>query len=304
MYYPSRDEARTDVLLSGAVFAFGPFALAILLGTLGVPGLVEAVPGVAGTGALLVRVAVTVATTVLVPLLLMRYRDERISAVLGLGGGDRSIVTGLLMALPLLVAGAVLVAIQAGDPIQQHPLLLVVGSNPLTIVARLVTWVGVLGLALYATVKARDGFGGDPARVDYYAWRIGRVLAIIAVITTVLLAVRSLVGGPGPLAAVGFVVPPLAVAAAVWLALTRTSGVGTTTQPTLLTPTLIGVIGNFILAFDLDMLFESVYAATLSGGLGLAVGILAERTRRGGGVLVFAVLIALGSGLPAPLRLG
>lgn len=307
MYYVSRDDARTDVLLSGAVYAFGPLALTALLGVLGIPGLVNAAPGVQGTGTQLVGIVVTVVVTVLVPLLLMRYRKERVATVLGLGGGDASIPTGVIAALPLLVGAAVLIALQAGDPIREHPLVAILAGNLLWIVTRLVTWVGVLVLALYATVKARDAFGGDPARVEDLAWRIGRVLGIGALITTGLLAARTLVAGPGgvdgALAALGWVVWPLGVAATVWLVLKRSAGAGTTTLPTLLTPTIIGAIGNFVISFRLDALFESLYALTLSGGLGLAVGILAERTRRGGGVLVLAVLIALGSGLPAPLRL-
>lgn len=308
MYHMSREDARSDLLLSGAVFIFGPIALSILLRALGI----GAVLGGGASGQLL-RIVLVVAVTMLVPLLLMNYRQERPAAVLGLGGGDRTVPVGALAALPLLAVGAVLLLLALGGRglgaptgplVGEHALLALLAGDVLTVVARLLAWVGVLGLALYATVKARDAFGGEPARVEDVAWRIGRILVIAAAVTTVLAAITTLAQTRDVITLVGIVLWPLGVAAAVWLVLRRTGGAGSTTLPTLITPTVIGAVGNLHLSlFNPADLVLSLYWVTLSGGLGLAAGILAERTRRGGGVLALAVLIALGTGLAAPIRL-
>lgn len=301
MYHVSRDDARSDLLLSGAVFVFGPIALLLLLNVLGIISLVR---GTAGFP--LLQIAVGVATTMLVPLLLMRYRGERPAAVLGLGSGDPTVPTGLLAAVPLLVVGGLaLLLATPGDPmLTEHPLIAMRVGNPTGILLRLIVWVSVVGLVTYGTVKARDAFGGLPCRVDEAVWRIGRILAIAAGVTTLLAIVVVLVQGDGVGAAAGRVLWPIGVAGTVWIILRRTSGVGTTTMPALVTPTAIAAIGNFSLAlFDPALLVFSLYAATLSGGVGLGVGVLAERTRRGGGIIVLAVLIALGTSLPTPLRI-
>lgn len=301
MYHVSRDDARSDLLLSGAVFVFGPIALLLLLDTLGVINLVRGTVGFP-----LLQIGVGVATTMLVPLLLMQYRGERPMAVLGLGSGDPTAPTGLLAAVPLLLVGALalLTAGPADEMLREHPLIALRVGNPIGILMRLVIWVSVIGLATYGAVKARDAFGGFPRPVDEAAWRIGRILAIAAAVTTLLAILVVVVEGGGVGAAAARVLWPIGVAGTVWIILRRTSGVGTTTMPALVTPTVIAAVGNFSLAlFDPAQLVVSLYAATLSGGVGLGVGVLAERTRRGGGILVLAVLIALGTSLPTPLRI-
>jgi hypothetical protein len=301
----SREDARSDLLLSGAVFVFGPFALSILLQVLGLDVL-------GGTGGQLLRIVLIVAVTMLVPFLLMSYRQEHPAAVLGLGAGDRTVPIGIVASLPLLAVGAVLLLLALGGggfggggvPLGEHGVLALLTGNVLTVIARLLAWLGVLGLALYATVKARDAFGGEPARVEDAAWRIGRILAIAAAATTALALVATIAQRPDVTALLGVLLWPLGVAATVWLILRRTGGAGSTTVPTLVTPTVIGAVGNFHLSlFNPTQLVFSLYWVTLSAGLGLAVGILAERSRRGGGILVLAVLIALGTGLAAPIRL-
>lgn len=300
MYHVSREDARSDLMLSAAVFVFGPIALVLLLDTLGIAALVGN-----GAGGRLLQIAVGVATTVVVPLLLMRYRNERPAVVLGLGSADRTLSTGLLAAAPLLVVSAVALLLAApGDRmLTEHPVIALQVGNPLGVALRLIVWISVIGLATYATVKARDAFGGFPRPVDEAAWRIGRILAIAAAVTT-LLAVLVVVAQGGSLTtAVGRVLWPVGVAGTVWVILRRTSGVGTTSMAALATPTVIAAIGNFALAlFNPAALVFSLYAATLSGGVGLGVGILAERTRRAGGIFVLAALVALGTSLPTPLR--
>lgn len=300
MYHVSREDARSDLMLSAAVFVFGPIALVLLLDTLGIAALVGN-----GAGGRLLQIAVGVATTIVVPLLLMRYRDERPAVVLGLGSGDRTLSTGFLAAVPLLVvsAAALLLATPGDRMLTEHPVIALQVGNPLGVALRLIVWISVIGLATYATVKARDAFGGFPRPVDEAAWRIGRILAIAAAVTT-LLAILVVVAQGGSLTtALGRVLWPIGVAGTVWVILRRTSGVGTTSMAALVTPTVIAAIGNFALAlFNPAALVLSLYAATLSGGVGLGVGILAERTRRAGGIFVLAALVALGTSLPTPLR--
>lgn len=299
MYEMSREDARSDLLLSAAVFVFGPVALQLLLGIFGLR--------LGRTGTQVLVIVLALLSTVLVPLLLMKYRNEAPARVLGLGPGDRSVPVGLLAAVPLLLAGLIEVVIQtaAGSAmIASHPVVALVAGNPLAVVVQLVAWVGVVTLALYATVKARDAFGGLPTRIEDAAWRIGRILAIAAAVTTVLGVATVLLGDATPLAAVEVVVWPLAVAAMIWIVLGRTPGTGTTSMATLITPTVLCGLGNFVLTLSPADIVTMLHVTALSAGVGLGVGILAERTRRGGGVLALAVLIALGTGLAVPVRLG
>ncbi len=301
MYHVSRDDARSDLMLSIAVFVFGPIALALLLQAVGLANLIGS--GISGR---LLLIVVGVGATMVVPLLLMRYRGERPAVVLGLGSGDRTLSTGLIAAVPLLVVGAIaLLLAEPGDRmILEHPLIALRVGNPLGVLVRLVVWVSVIGLATYATVKARDAFGSFPRPVDEAAWRIGRILAIAAAVTTLLAILVVVAQGGGAATALGRLLWPLGVAGAVWVILRRTSGGGGTTSiAALVTPTVIAAVGNFALAlFNPAALVFSLYAATLSGGVGLGVGILAERTRRAGGIFVLAALIALGTSLPTPVR--
>lgn len=289
MYDVSREDARSDLMLSAVVFVFGPMALVLLLDTLGIVALVGD-----GAGGRLLQIAVTVAVTMLVPALLMKYRGERPATVLSLGAGDRSVSLGLLAAVPLLVATAVIFALG----VRTHPLLAVLqAGDGLALITRLVGWLGVLGLALYATVKARDGFGGMPSHIEEVAWRIGRILALVMAGGTVVRILTELAGQARPAVMLAAVLWPLAVAATIWLVLRQTRGAGTTSLAVLLTPTIIAGIGNLHLFSPL----ESLYSVPLTAGLGLAVGIMAERTRRGGGILLLAVIVALGTDLTAPL---
>lgn len=294
MDYASREDARNDLLLAGVVFAFGPFVFQLLLSLVGI-----------GRPGALLAIILTLVTTVLVPVLLMRYRGENL-AMLGIGGSDRSVPIGLLGAVPLVVVSALLLPLTG--PVQglvgAHPLQLVLGGAIFHLVLRLVAWGGMLLLALYITVKARDAFGGDPQRVEDVVGRIVRVLAI-AVGASALLVAAIHLGADAPLGAyLALVAWPAAVAAGVWLIFKRTAGVATTSLPVLVAPTIIGALGNFVLnLFQPTELIVSVYYAGLSGAIGLGAGLLAERTRRGGGVVVLALLIALATSLPIPLRL-
>jgi len=291
----STEDARSDLMLTLAAFLFGPLLLRLVLGLFGV-----------GTASPAVRIVLVALATLVVPILLLRYRREGMAAVGLRGQGpDPTVLTGLLAGLPLIAASlaGVLVGVPlfagAGNP------LLTTGGSPAEIVVRLVAWGGVLFLALYTTTKARDAFGGDPQPVLRVVTRIGRILAIVAGVSGVLVATQVLLGGGDPLGGVALVLAwPLAVIATVLLVLRRTGGTGTTTLPTLVVPTLVGALGNFVLAFDPTQLAIFVYQASLSGGIGLAAGLLADRTRRGGGVLLLGLLIALLTTLGTPARLG
>lgn len=294
MYEMSPEDARSDLLLSAAVFVFGPFALQLLLQLTGM--------GLGRTSARLVSLVVIVLCTVVVPLLLMKYRNERPARVLGLGGGDPSVAVGLVAAVPLLVAGAIQF-VAGGNPLSAHPVEALAVGDGLLPVMRLAGWLGVVALGLYVTVKARDAFGGLPVRVEEAVWRIGRILALAAAATTLLGVVSVLTDATrAPVAVVGVVAAPLAVAAAIWLVLQRTAGPSTTAMPVLITPTALFAVGGLAFPRSLDTVAPVLNALVLSAGLGLAVGVLAERTRRGGGVLLLAVLLALGTSLVAPVR--
>jgi hypothetical protein len=288
--YTSPDEARSDLFLSGAVYLFGGTLLAILLNATGL----TRVPGLG----LVLTVALPVLTTVLVPALLMRYRGETL-ADLGLGGegGESSIAPGLLAGLPI-VAAAVVAALLASQSIAASLPVLNLGgpAGAFAIGVGLLQWLGLLFLALYGTVKARDAFHGESVGIDDAVVRVGRFVAIAAGVAVALLILRQLIRSDGGdvLALLAY---PLGVAVSVVIALRMTRGASTTTLPTVLTPVVLLALGPFGITFNAVGLVLGIYGGALYGGIGLVVAILVERTRRGAGVLALGLVLGLATQL-------
>jgi hypothetical protein len=162
----------------------------------------------------------------------------------------------------------------------------------LMVVQRLAQWVGLVGLSVYATVKARDAFRLDPKTLREAVIEIGRVLAIVAAVAAVLLLVT---GAGSPLE---LFLPPLGVAASVWLGLQRLRGPSSTSRSVLLTPTVLLALGVFTLSFNALAFVQGAYNAALFGGVGLLVGLCMEGRRSGIAALVLALAIALLSPFP------
>ncbi|HEV2088587.1 MAG TPA: hypothetical protein VGR21_09770 [Cryptosporangiaceae bacterium] len=287
--YTSPDEARSDLFLAGAVFLVGPVLLRILLGIFPL----SRIPGFDA----LIALALPLMTTILVPWLLIRYRKERL-ADYGLGGTS-SFVLGLVLAAPIAAAG-VLAALASGGPLLELPLVAAIMTGSwLAFLGRLLYWAGLVGLAVYMTVKARDAFRGDPAYLRSATVEIGRILALVAGVATVLLLVTVVFSAGGSvLAAVArLLLLPLGVAAAVLLSTQRLRRTTLTKRSTLLTPVVLFAIGPFALSLNALSFVAGLWQAALLAGVGLVIGALLEARRSALGPVGVGLALALMTGL-------
>lgn len=155
--YVSREDARSDVILAGATTLFGGVVI----------GLLSALPlyprsGVAAVALDLVWIFVL---TGLVPWLLARYRNERLSAF-GLDG-PRAWRGGLLLVVPIAVLGVLRQFVTSG--LGDTALLGRIGGAGFTgvgtttavalgLLAFVVTSLGALLLTSFLVVRGRDAF--------------------------------------------------------------------------------------------------------------------------------------------------
>lgn len=148
--WSDQDEARSDFVLAAAAALFGGY----LVGPLS-----DFVPS--GIVHDIVVIAAVFATTGLVPILLARYRREGVAAF-GLDAPVRRVVTGLLLALPVIAVVVLQVVITS------RALASALGGTNPDVPVRSVGVLDVVGIAVYAvgfallftflTAKARDGF--------------------------------------------------------------------------------------------------------------------------------------------------
>lgn len=287
--YTSTEDARSDLFLSGAVFVIGPAVFDILRSLLPV----DRIPGVT----VLLILLIPVATTALVPYLLMRYRGESFGQY-GYGAGlPPNFGVGLLLALPLVAASVLTALIVSGDPVAGIGLVALVSGEPLVLLARLLTWVGLGFLAVYTTVKARDAFRSDYRTVRDETIGLGRILAVVAAvaISIALLFTAPGSGGLGRGAQVFALLGllPLGVAASVALVLWLIRGPSATSRATMLTPVVIMALGPLQLSFNLQALALTVRQAVVYAGIGLVIAALQESRRSAVATLGLTLAVAL-----------
>lgn len=287
--YTSTEDARSDLFLSGAVFVIGPAVFDILRSLLPV----DRIPGVT----VLLILLIPVATTALVPYLLMRYRGESFGQY-GYGAGlPPNFGVGLLLALPLVAASVLTALIVSGDPVAGIGLVALFSGEPLVLLARLLTWVGLGFLAVYTTVKARDAFRSDYRTVRDETIGLGRILAVVAAvaISIALLFTAPGSGGLGRGAQVFALLGllPLGVAASVALVLWLIRGPSATSRATMLTPVVIMALGPLQLSFNLQALALTVRQAVVYAGIGLVIAALQESRRSAVATLGLTLAIAL-----------
>ncbi len=281
--YTSPEDARSDLFLAGAVYLLGPLVIALLLRLL----LLDRVDA-------LVRVLAVVlplAQTVLVPYLLIRYRSESLSDY-GLGAASTSSLTlGAGLALPIVLASLLAGLLAGVDVFAVLPIIALGPGALFDLLVRLVTWLGLTGFALYATVKARDAFRTEYRTVRDGVIEIGRIVGGLAAVTTLILLVALDFN-------VARVLLPLGLAASVWLLLRGLAGPTTTSRATLLTPTLLLALGPFVLSLRADEFVLSLWAGSLAAGVGLLLGALVETRRSAAAPIGFALTAALLSIFP------
>ncbi|MBW3604136.1 MAG: hypothetical protein KY460_04330 [Actinobacteria bacterium] len=286
--YTSTEDARSDLFLSGAVYVIGPAAFQIVRNVLRL----DLIPGVTVVLALVIPVA----TTALVPYLLMRYRNESFGQY-GYGAGlPPNFGVGLLLALPIVVASVLAGTITQGEPLAGLGIVGLLLGSPLAVVQRVLTWVGLGFLAVYVTVKARDAFRSDYRTVRDETIALGRILGMVAAaaVSIALLFTAPGAGGfnGGQLVA-AIALLPLGVAASVLLVIQTLRGPSATSRATMLTPVVLLALGPFQLAFNVSELALTVAFAVAYAGVGLVIAALQESRRSAVAGLGLTLAIAL-----------
>lgn len=286
--YTSTEDARSDLFLSGAVYVIGPAVFQIVRNVLRL----DLIPGMTVVFALLIPVA----TTALVPYLLMRYRNESFGQY-GYGAGlPPNFGVGLLLAVPIVVASVLAGTITQGAPLAGLGIVGLLLGSPLAVVQRVLTWVGLGFLAVYVTVKARDAFRSDYRTVRDETIALGRILGMVAAaaVSIALLFTAPGAGGfnAGQLAA-AIALLPLGVAASVLLVIQTLRGPSATSRATMLTPVVLLALGPFQLAFNVSELALTVAFAVAYAGVGLVIAALQESRRSAVAGLGLTLAIAL-----------
>jgi hypothetical protein len=287
--YTTTEDARSDLFLSGAVYVIGPAVIQILRDLLRL----DAIPGMSvALGILLPFV-----TTALVPILLMRYRGESLGQY-GYGAGlPPNFGVGLLLASPVIVA-SLLGALLAGDMLAGVGVGEVIRTGGsfgalLGLIIRLISWLGLGFLAVYATVKARDAFRSDYRTVrDETLW-LGRILAGVAAVAVSIALLLIAPGQEGGLGLIRLLLLPLGVAGSVALLLRTLRGPSATSRATMLTPVVLLALGPFQFSFSGTALALGVWYAVLYAGIGLVIAALQESRRSAVACLGLALAIAL-----------
>lgn len=273
----TRDEARTDLFLAGGVYWIGPTIIGLLLRVVPLPAM--------GRGATFVGLGIEVLCTITVPILMMRYRKERLAdlfpgAVGAVGGVRTALACGAGIIVVGILVGALVVPGRA----------LSVSLVPYAVGA--VRWLSIGFLAAYAVAKATEAFGSATVAASDATARIARVVALVAAVAAMLvLAGGALRGtGLGLFDLLRIVGVPAAVALAVWLAARDLRG--TTTMATLLAPTILLPLRPFALSFSGAALLQSLVVAAVYAGFGLAAALLWHRYRALGPALALGACMA------------
>lgn len=287
------EDARSDLLLAAVVFVIGGLIVDLILDIIPL----GRIPGVSPV----LQIGLPLLTTVVVPYLLMRYRSEP-WAMYGLASSSLGALgTGALLAVPVVIASALVTASQGGGVLQALPLAALGGDQLLGLLRRVAQLGGVALLGVYVAVKARDAFGGVPRPLHTVVLEVARILGIIAVVAGGLLLVRLLVEG-ALFGAVAVILPALGVAGMVGLAMRELPRTTVSSRPVLVTPTVLFGLAGFFIQFDVVNFLAIVYQAALLATVGLTVGLLQETRRSGFAALGLALVIALFSTFGQVLR--
>jgi hypothetical protein len=300
--YLSPDEARSDVILTGAAVIFGGILLELLLSAPLIPR--------SGIGLELVALLAMFVTTGLVPLLLARYRDD-VPAGFGLVPG-RSVPVGpaLLLAAPVVVLGVlrgVLVEgsmstlslgwpgiVLFGSPVVGATGADVTGGVLMTL-GVLVMTVGTFLLVGFLVVRGREAFRDDERSSTELLRTVGAGTVGVAFV----------LGGLGSLGRGGFVTVVLNVVALAVVLLIADRLVPPTarvSRPAVLTPMVLVLVAQVFAAGGLFRggLLTGLASGAFAAGLVLAIAIVAEHR---GTTAVAGPLLLAGYWWPTSLQL-
>jgi hypothetical protein len=191
------DEARSDVALTIAALVFGP----LLVGNL---------RGGSGTTGVLLDLAVVLALTAVVPLLLIRSRGSSVIDALGLGTGPQAVAAGLPLAVPVAVAGTLAMVTAGAAP--GAALLGRLSGAPLQVLQVAALSTGALVFVVFVVRRGTEAFPRSPE------WPLRRLLRTIGMGAAALALVAGLLRVPLGADPLRVTVNALALAAAVLLA--------------------------------------------------------------------------------------
>ncbi len=287
------DDAKTDVILAAAVAVIGPSLV----------GFVSRLPLLPRTGvlALLIDLLWLAAVTLLVPVLLARYRGDGAAAFgfrsagghLGVAGSSQPTTSAALLVLPVAVAGATTVLLAGGGPLGAALGSLgsslargadvgLVGVVALRVV---VLTVGAVVLIGFLSVRSRDGFPRSPdTSLTELVRTFGLGASAVALVTGL---VRVATGAP-----VLVLVLNLLAMVAVLLLVDRLVPTGVSVpRTTVVAPLLLVVLIQTFAAGGLlgGGLLLGVHRGALAAGVTIAIAATAA-TRRGVALAVPMVL--------------
>lgn len=287
------DDAKTDVILAAAVAVIGPSLV----------GFVSRLPLLPRTGvlALLIDLLWLAAVTLLVPVLLARYRGDGAAAFgfrsagghLGVAGSSQPTTSAALLVLPVAVAGATTVLLAGGGPLgaalgslgsslARGADLGLVGVVALRVV---VLTVGAVVLIGFLSVRSRDGFPRSPdTSLTELVRTFGLGASAVALVTGL---VRVATGAP-----VLVLVLNLLAMVAVLLLVDRLVPTGVSVpRTTVVAPLLLVVLIQTFAAGGLlgGGLLLGVHRGALAAGVTIAIAATAA-TRRGVALAVPMVL--------------
>lgn len=281
--YISPDDDRSDLFLAAAVYLLGGEILGVLLRRIPIPATIGPFIGF----------LLAVATTILVPLWLMRYRKQRLSEF----GFDKSfpaLGTGLVVSLPVAAAYAIPALVARAPLTDVLPVGIAVTHGVFVdIFLQVLAGICVVLLAIYTTVKARTAFRTDPAYIRPTMLQLARYTAIAAGVVSALLFLTAVLRGGDPATAIEVVVVPLGVAGSGYLAYRSIQGSQLTSRSTLLTPMVVLAVGSFVILGPATEFVYGLWRAALLAGIGLVVGTLLESRRTAWAPLGFAAGLTL-----------
>lgn len=280
--YLSTEDARSDVILAGAMTVFGDLLLGLVLSAPFVPS--------RGIALAVVYLAAAFALSGLVPLLLARYRDD-VPAAFGLDRGAIPWTAAAALAAPAVVVGIVRGYLVTADPAAA---LLgragaagfgvpTVGAGSFDVVSvatgiveALVYTVGTVLLLGFLTVRGRDAWRSD----DRSANELLRVVGLGAAAAALVLGtVRTLTAGGSML---GVVLNVAAVLGVVLVADRAVPAGATVERGAVLTPVVLVAAANILAAGGLfgGGLLGGLYLGALATSLTVAIAVTIAHGRR------------------------
>ncbi len=284
--YLAPDDAKTDVILAAATAVLG----------LTLRGFVASLPFYPRPGlvAAILDLGWILALTALVPLLLVRYRQDGIS---GFGFGQDGPAKGLVVAVPPIVAGIAVQLLSGADPIAAllgrlaAPTMATGGADLAIGFVRVALFTaGTLALYGFLASRAREGFPRSPEMtVTQLVRTLGLGAVGLATVTGLLSALTR-----ASLAGFGLVVVNVLALAGILLLADRLVPAGLQVPRTaLITPLIILVVANVFATGGLfrGNLLAGLYGAAL--GAGAVIAISASAQTKAGVATMIPLVVAI-----------